>query len=352
MKLRKFKFIFFIIPYHHIGGAERVHLNIIKALPYKPIVFFDYSNSNTISNEFRDYAYCFLINNTKRKKYAFNFLKIISFLFPVIIFGCNSLLFYSFISKLKKRIKAIDLTHAFSFPENGMEIGSLPFVHFLDKRVVINNKTYNDYKQLYFEKNINKNLLERIEIIANGIKIRDFDRNKINSRFDNFTIGFVGRNSEEKRPELFFELVDKLNISAKVIGDNFELYKREFPNICYFENCNDNGLVREQFSAISLLIVCSSREGFPLVIMEAMELGIPVIATNVGSISEHITDNVNGYLLPVESTAFLNLAYNYINKIIEDEELYLNLSLNARNYAETNFSIEKFNVKYRELFYG
>ena len=40
-----------------------------------------------------------------------------------------------------------------------------------------------------------------------------------------------------------------------------------------------------------------------------------------------------------------------INTIIQDKELYRNLSLKAREHAEQNFDIEIFNKQYRELFY-
>lgn len=351
MKLEKFKLIIFFIPHHHIGGAERVHLNIIKSLKHKPIIFFDYSNTNEISSEFEENAYCFLITNAKRRKFAFRVLQIISSFLPIVFFGCNSSLFYNFVAKLKGKIKAIDLTHAFSFPENGMEITSLPYIHLLNKRVVINNRTYEDYRNLYEKNNIDDSFMSRIRIISNGIKIYDFDSSQIESRFSNFTIGFVGRNSPEKRPELFFELIKELKIKAKAIGDDFENYKEEFPSVAYFENCNVEELVRKQFSTISLLIVSSSREGFPLVIMEAMEQGIPVVSTNVGSVSEHLIDGQTGFLAPIESREFAKFATKKIAQLENNRELYFKLSLNAREYAISNFAIENFNAKYQELFY-
>lgn len=47
-----------------------------------------------------------------------------------------------------------------------------------------------------------------------------------------------------------------------------------------------------------LFINVSASEGIPVSIMEAMSYGIPVIATNVGGVSEMIEDGGNGYLLP------------------------------------------------------
>jgi glycosyltransferase involved in cell wall biosynthesis len=350
--LKLSKIIIFFIPYHHIGGAERVHLNIIKALPYKPIIFFDYSNSSQISQEFKENAHCFLITNKNRIVWAFKFVQFFSFFFQVILFGCNSILFYDFVLKLKKKIKAIDLTHAFSYPEQGMEIYSLPYVDLLDARIVINNKTFQDYKKLYNDNNIKEIFLKKIRIISNGIIINGFDSGQIVSRFANFTIGFVGRNSSEKRPELFFEIVKNIKLKTKVIGDNFDVFKKDFPDVSYFENCNDPKLIRKEFAEISLLIVTSSREGFPLVIMEAMELGIPVISTNVGSIAEHLINGKNGFLInATEENEILDLVLAKIKHIVGNKEIYSNLSLNARQYAYEHFNNQNFEQKYRELLY-
>lgn len=351
--LKAFKIFFFIIPHHHIGGADRVHLNIIKSLKQKPFVFFDYSNTNQISEEFNYNAYCLLINSAKRKKIAILFFKIISSFLPIVIFGCNSNFFYRLVSKLKKKAKVIDLTHAFSFPDKGMEIWSLPYVDLLDTRIVINNRTIEDYKNLYRANGIKDSYLKRFRIISNGVKINDFDRDQIHSRFSNFIIGFVGRNSHEKRPELFFDIVKKSGkVKAKVIGDNFDNFKKDFPDVSYFENCNIPELVRKQFSEISLLVVTSSREGFPLVIMEAMELGIPVISTDVGSIAEHLINGKNGFLISAtEENEILNFALAKIRYIIGNKEVYCNMSLNARQYACNYFDNQIFEQKYCELFY-
>jgi len=350
--LNTFKFLIFIIPHHHIGGAERVHLDIIKSLKRKPIIFFDYSNSQQISKEFSEHAYCFLVTSHKRIKFAIRFIKIASSFLPIVVFGCNSSLFYKIISKVKNKVKSIDLTHAFSFPEKGMEILSLPYVDLIDTRVVINNRTYEDYKKLYELNKIDTFFLKRFKIIPNGVEIKEFFSNKIDSRFSNFTIGFVGRNSPEKRPELFFNIVKKVKVKAKVIGDRFDNFKKDFPEVCYFENCNNKELIRKHFSEISLLVVTSSREGFPLVIMEAMELGIPVISTDVGSIAEHLINDKNGYIIStIEENEILNFIVAKIEYMISNKEIYCKLSLNARQYACDHFDNQIFEQKYHELFY-
>lgn len=76
-------------------------------------------------------------------------------------------------------------------------------------------------------------------------------------------------------------LKPKQNIDYKFLGykNNSEIYKY------YFEN------------DIDLFINVSESEGIPVTFMEAQSFGIPIIATNVGGVSEIVSHNKNGYLI-------------------------------------------------------
>jgi glycosyltransferase involved in cell wall biosynthesis len=264
------------------------------------------------------------------------------------VFGCNTKLFYEILSSFRRNVVRIDLTHAFSSPEVGMEYFSLNYVDYLDKRIVINNRTLNDYQKLYKSNNINSHFLNRFEIIPNGVKINDFNNSLIKKRFDNFIVGFVGRNSPEKRPELFFKIVKEAGVQSKVIGDDFQIFKQENQNTIFFENCNEPEIVRNQFADISVLIVTSDKEGFPLVIMEAMELGIPIISSNVGSVSEHLQNNVNGFLIPIDFD--VSSVVGIIREISNNFTLYNKLSVASRGHAVEHFDIFNFRKRYQKLF--
>lgn len=345
--------IILIIPYHFIGGAERVHLEIIKSLPKKPIVLFDTSDGNIISTEFKEHAYCFPIISARARTLAKKLIIFISRIVRIKIFGCNSPFFYEILPFLSKKTLRIDLTHAFSYPEFGIENIAINYVKYIDYRIIINQKTLNDYKKLYKKSGINNNYLSAFKIIPNGIELYEFDTDIICKRSNNFKIGYVGRCAEEKRPEVFLQISKLLEsnlISSIAIGDDFSKLKDQYNHVDFIEGLNSPKIVRKYFSDISLLIVTSYREGFPLVIMEAMELGIPVLSTDVGSIAEHVKDGYNGYIINEESGCLME---NFASKVLvlqANKTLYKQLSLNARAYAVKNFNKEHFKLAYNNIF--
>lgn len=249
----------------------------------------------------------------------------------------------------------IDLTHAFSSPEPGVENFSKSYIPLISKRIVINNKTLEDYRNLYVREKISLNYMERFKMIPNGVYIKDFDNRMIKNRFNNFIFGYIGRFAQEKRPELFLELTKmsyNFKCRAKMITNRFDLSISDYANLVLVLDVTDPSRIRKELSAISVLLITSEREGFPLVIMEAMELGIPVISTNVGSIKEHVINGFNGFLYRdqgYDEESFLSFCHQKIELMGNNQELYTELCLNAREYAEKNFNIVNMHKAYRRL---
>mgnify|MGYP001602485916 FL=1 len=89
--------------------------------------------------------------------------------------------------------------------------------------------------------------------------------------------------------------------------------------------------------AIAVLLPSRVHENFPLMVMEALASGKPVIASDVGGVPEMIDDRVNGFLLAptdifgwVES--MMRLAY--------DDRLQQSMSRAARTTVEQRFRLE------------
>ena len=59
------------------------------------------------------------------------------------------------------------------------------------------------------------------------------------------------------------------------------------------------------YNAADCLVLCSSREGMPNVILESLACGTPVVATSVGGVPEIVTDQAPGILMEERSPASL-----------------------------------------------
>lgn len=95
------------------------------------------------------------------------------------------------------------------------------------------------------------------------------------------------------------------------------------------------------------LLNVSYSEGLPVTMMEAMSLGIPVIATNVGGVNEIVCDGENGYLIArdFENGALAEKLREYYNMSAEDK---LCLRKNALKTWESKFFDENNYRKYAE----
>lgn len=83
-----------------------------------------------------------------------------------------------------------------------------------------------------------------------------------------------------------------------------------------------------------VFVLPSLSEGFPLVIPEAMMCGVPVVATDVGGVSEAIMDKVTGLLVKPND---INSLYGAISAYLTDSQLTRHIAENAMRYA-ANFT--------------
>ena len=364
-KIKRAQTIFFF-PFYHTGGAEKIHLQIVTAIQdSNTYVFFTKkSNSNTFLKKFEQVSNCYNISEFTKHN-GFIMKRFVKYVSKYIngsynirsVFGCNTEFFYDILPKLRKDIKKIDLTHAFSTPDYGLEQYSLPFVDYLNTRVVINSKTKSDFKALYKENElIDEKLIKNILIIENGIYV---DKSEIHRKAKNILkVGYLGRWSVEKRPELFLNIAEQVHdlnqdIRFFMAGNGMEPYEEaiQLRRIEYKGELTLNKEISSYYNNIDVILVTSYREGFPLVIMEAMFYGVIVIATNVGSIGEHITDGKNGFLIKNINNE-QTLVDMFIQKILvlqKNRTELQQISKNAQAYAISNFGMQKFNKAYKKL---
>lgn len=88
--------------------------------------------------------------------------------------------------------------------------------------------------------------------------------------------------------------------------------------------------IPELMSTADIFVLPSLSEGFPLVIVEAMASGLPVIATNVGGLPEIVKENENGFLIQSKNS---NQIAQKIIFLLQNKELRKQMSENSKRIA-------------------
>jgi glycosyltransferase involved in cell wall biosynthesis len=97
-----------------------------------------------------------------------------------------------------------------------------------------------------------------------------------------------------------------------------------------------------ELHASDLCVLPSFVEGIPVCLMEAMAIGVPVIATNIAGTSELVKDGISGLLVrPSDSQALADA----IVKMIDDYEFRLRATELGRKHVVRDFDIDKETAK-------
>jgi glycosyltransferase involved in cell wall biosynthesis len=187
---------------------------------------------------------------------------------------------------------------------------------------------------------------DKIRTIYNGVDLRQFVFQGKEER-EIFKVGILARVSEEKNHELFIEIAkelkDKKNLMFYIAGDG--PHTEKINNLINIYGLSQKvkmlGVVRkpEQFiREMDLLLLTSYREVFPMVILEAMAVGTPVISIDRGGVNEAIKENQTGLLISDHSVIEFCEKILHLQSNEEIRKQYIELS---RKRVETDFSSEK-----------
>jgi glycosyltransferase involved in cell wall biosynthesis len=100
-------------------------------------------------------------------------------------------------------------------------------------------------------------------------------------------------------------------------------------------------------AGVDAVVLPSRNEGLPLVLLEAMQAGFPVLATRVGSIAEAVEDGVSGLLVePDDETALAD----QLRRLAAEPALRSRLGAAARGRARRSFSPEAMATAYDALY--
>lgn len=153
----------------------------------------------------------------------------------------------------------------------------------------------------------------------------------------------VARTAYPKNHPLFIEIAKYLPQYAFVWIGNKEAIPNEYDNVFFLGNIPNAAMY---CSIADLFVLPSNYEGLPMVIIEAMSFGKPVVASNVGGIHEIVHDGVNGYTLENNAQLFAEK----ISYILENPQVYDSMCKNSKDIYEKDFTVEKMVEKYKEVY--
>lgn len=200
---------------------------------------------------------------------------------------------------------------------------------------------------------------EKCRVINNGIDTEEFNpttvfrelREKFNISKEKIIIGTAGRVVPRKNFEHFVQVgIDvckkyKKDCLFVLVGDTPYYFGQNLMTklkaMVKKENLEDKFIftgytdkVEAYISDFDIFFIPSMYEDpFPRVVIESMALGKPVLGYNIGGIGEAIDNKVNGYSFNLDDSSVIGS----ILELIEDEELRLKMSFEARKKAINSY---------------
>lgn len=161
----------------------------------------------------------------------------------------------------------------------------------------------------------------------------------------------VGRLVPYKGFDFLIKAISKTNYRLHIIGDGPEYEKLKLlsgENIVLHRHVNDSEK-KHLFDMCDLLVVSSINraEAYGMIIVEAFETGLPVVASNIDSgVTFLVQHEKTGLVFQTNDEEDL---LKSIKRMENDEELYRKISFNTRNFFETELSYDHFKEKIKNI---
>jgi glycosyltransferase involved in cell wall biosynthesis len=200
----------------------------------------------------------------------------------------------------------------------------------------------------------------KVHVIANGAVAidnplsRDEARERLGIPARTFSIGWVGRVSREKGLDVLIDALPAMSdfsFHLTVIGEGPErnVLAEKARGIGPTMSVAWAGIIPDAarlLRAFDVLVISSRTEGTPMILLEAMAAGVPVVTTAVGGIPDVVT-NEEAILVPAENSAALAGA---IRSVHDDRGAAAERAERATLRLATAFSAENWLAKYDQLY--
>jgi len=195
-----------------------------------------------------------------------------------------------------------------------------------------------------------------------NVKSRTLVRKAINIDNSNIVIGNIASLSPRKGQDCLIRAFGKIHRifpSSKLViaGREHAETKRKLVDIIQeFDLTNDVIFLGERrdipdlLNAMDIFVLSSVYEGMPLSIAEAMHMGIPVISTDAGGVSEIISNGVNGILVsPGDPDSLSDAIADLLNNPEKSRLLAKSAKDTVASKFDPNIYVNKLNSLYEEI---
>jgi glycosyltransferase involved in cell wall biosynthesis len=327
----------------HVGGAENVlydYLEVLKSLDYKivDVVVKGANEAKTLKGKFKEVSdEQYTLEEVAQGPFPqlLALWYIIKTERPKIILNMSNPFLYLLSPLIQDKFpntKIYDLLHCEDFDDNGWFEAAYHFQNNINCRIVISEF----WKEVLIQKY--KEFPFKIKVIYNKINYKAFDNSKVTRNdllsklkinTDKKIIGFIGRFQEQKRPDIFLKVVEKMQLNTDyhfVMAGDGEYLADMMPIMSRLNNLTYIGPTKNPENVLPMFDVAvfpSKYEGYPLVGIEAAYVGLPIIASNIVGFREQIANGKFGILYDVKNDEDDSDAIKYILLNNYDELLQL-----------------------------
>jgi glycosyltransferase involved in cell wall biosynthesis len=197
---------------------------------------------------------------------------------------------------------------------------------------------------------------ERCQVIKNAIDCQQYQRTQsiaegkrqLGIPADRFLIGAVGRLSAEKGFPLLIRAVDRMiragyDVALVIVGegDDQAALADQVSRLDQAERIQLLGYRAEMlpiYEALDCFALSSLREGLPNVLLEAMALGVPVVATRTAGVPSVITEGETGLLVDPGDE---NTLYEKLQSLQTDQSLQAKIGSAGQTLIARDFSFQR-----------
>ena len=190
-----------------------------------------------------------------------------------------------------------------------------------------------------------------VRTIHNGVP--DVELEALPRPSESPVVGSIGRLDGQKAYDVLVRALPQLpDVTAVVIGEGEE--RGPLVELAGSLGVAERMLLpgwsdepRRHLRTFDVFVLPSRVEGLPLVLIEAMLAGVPVVATDVGSVAEAVVDGSTGLLVPPEDPDALAAA---IASLLRDPGLRREMGVRARERAIELFTADAMAARYEALY--